>query len=101
MFYKITSAEVLHQNFKAKTMNTYNAEIQDLNQTLIYELTKAIALPQAKWAHFAFFEHLPQINLAPRVTFGELITGTHEHMLTEIEYAACRTRAKHMTWAHV
>ena len=40
-------------------------------------------------------------DLIPHVTFGELITGTQEHMLTEIEKAACRTLAKHMTWANV
>jgi hypothetical protein len=40
-------------------------------------------------------------DLAPRVTFGDCIVGNHEHMLVEIEQAACRTLAKHMAWAHV
>jgi hypothetical protein len=41
-------------------------------------------------------------GLTPRVTFGEVITGrSHEHMLAEIEKAACRTLNKHMTWSHV
>jgi hypothetical protein len=40
-------------------------------------------------------------DLTPRITFGELITGHHEHMLAEIEGAACRTLLQHMTWAHV
>ena len=40
-------------------------------------------------------------DLTPRITFGELVHGTHEHMLAEIEQAACRTLAQHMTWAHV
>ena len=40
-------------------------------------------------------------DLTPRVTFGELVKGNQEHMLVEIEQAACRTLAKHMTWAHV
>ena len=40
-------------------------------------------------------------DLIPRVTFGELITGTHEHMLVEIEQAVCRTLVKHRNWAHV
>jgi len=41
-------------------------------------------------------------GLTPRVTFGEVITGrSHEHMLAEIEQAACRTLDKHMAWSHV
>jgi len=40
-------------------------------------------------------------DLCPRVTFGEIVVGTHEDMLAEIEQAACRTLVKHMTWAHV
>jgi hypothetical protein len=41
-------------------------------------------------------------GLTPRVTFGEVVIGrSHEHMLAEIEQAACRTLNKHMTWSHV
>ena len=39
-------------------------------------------------------------DLVPRVTFGEVIAGNiHEHMLADIEHAACRTLEQHMTWA--
>ena len=38
-------------------------------------------------------------GLTPRVTFGEIIRGNnHEHTLAEIEHAARRTLANHMTW---
>jgi hypothetical protein len=38
----------------------------------------------------------------PRVTFGEVLTGNHhEHVLAEVEQAACRTLEKHMAWKHV
>jgi acyltransferase-like protein len=41
-------------------------------------------------------------GLTPRVTFGEIVTGkNHEHMLTEIEQAACRTLDQHMNWKYV
>jgi len=41
-------------------------------------------------------------GLTPRVTFGEVVKGnSHEHMLAEIEQAACRTLTHHMTWEHV
>ncbi len=41
-------------------------------------------------------------NLAPRVTFGEIIQGNdHAHSLAEIEHAALRTLAKHMAWTVV
>ncbi|HEY5729840.1 MAG TPA: 1-acyl-sn-glycerol-3-phosphate acyltransferase [Anaerolineales bacterium] len=38
-------------------------------------------------------------GLTPRVTFGEAIHGQkHEHMLSEIEDAACRILQSHMSW---
>ena len=41
-------------------------------------------------------------DLTPRVTFGEILTGNnHEHMLAEVEQAACRTLEKHMSWKYV
>jgi hypothetical protein len=41
-------------------------------------------------------------GLAPRVTFGEVVAGkSHEHMLAEIEQAACRTLNRHMEWEQV
>lgn len=41
-------------------------------------------------------------NLTPRVTFGEILTGSnHEHLLAEVEQAARRTLRRHMTWAQV
>ena len=41
-------------------------------------------------------------GLTPRVTFGEVIKGnTNEHMLAEIEQAACRTLSQHIAWKHV
>ena len=41
-------------------------------------------------------------DLVPRITFGEILTGNnHEHMLAEVEQAACRTLQKHMTWKPV
>jgi len=41
-------------------------------------------------------------DLKPRVTFGEVLAGNHhEHVLAEVEQAACRTLARHMTWKHV
>jgi len=41
-------------------------------------------------------------DLTPRVTFGEILTGdNHEHVLAEVEQAACRTLEKHMAWKHV
>jgi len=41
-------------------------------------------------------------GLTPRVTFGEVVTGrSHEHILAEIEQAACRTLNQHMAWSHV
>jgi hypothetical protein len=41
-------------------------------------------------------------DLAPRVTFGEVLIGNHhEHLLPEVEQAACRTLERHMAWKHV
>ena len=41
-------------------------------------------------------------DLTPRVTFGEVLTGNHhEHVLAEVEQAACRTLARHMAWKHI
>jgi hypothetical protein len=41
-------------------------------------------------------------DLTPRVTFGEVLSGSnHEHVLDEVEQAACRTLEKHMAWKHV
>ena len=41
-------------------------------------------------------------DLEPRVTFGEILTGNNqEHMLAEVEQAACRTLEKHMAWKYV
>lgn len=41
-------------------------------------------------------------DLTPRVTFGEILSGNHhEHMLGEVERAACRTLEKHMAWKRV
>ena len=41
-------------------------------------------------------------DLTPRVTFGELLSDNyHEHVLAEVEQAACRTLEKHMSWKHV
>jgi hypothetical protein len=43
-----------------------------------------------------------KFDLTPRVTFGEVLTGDHrEHVLAEVEQAACRTLEKHMAWKHV
>ena len=41
-------------------------------------------------------------DLTPRVTFGEILTGNNrEHVLAEVEQAACRTLEKHMSWKYV
>jgi hypothetical protein len=41
-------------------------------------------------------------DLRPRITFGEILTGNnHEHVLAEVEQAACRTLEKHMAWKYV
>jgi hypothetical protein len=41
-------------------------------------------------------------DLTPRVTFGEILCGDHhEHVLAEIEQAACRTLEEHMAWKYV
>lgn len=41
-------------------------------------------------------------DLRPRVTFGEILTGnSDEHVLAEVEQAACRTLEKHMAWKYV
>ena len=41
-------------------------------------------------------------DLTPRVTFGEILTGNNrEHVLAEVEQAACRTLKKHMSWKYV
>jgi Acyltransferase len=41
-------------------------------------------------------------DLTPRVTFGEVLTASnHDHLLAEVEQAACRTLEKHMAWKHV
>jgi len=40
-------------------------------------------------------------DLMPRVTFGDVLTGNHQHVLSEVEQAACRTLEKHMAWKHV
>jgi hypothetical protein len=43
-----------------------------------------------------------KFDLSPRVTFGEILAGNnHEHVLAEVEQAACRTLEKHMAWKHV
>lgn len=41
-------------------------------------------------------------DLTPRVTFGEILAGNHhDHVLAEVERAACRTLEKHMAWKRV
>ncbi|HJS17498.1 MAG TPA: 1-acyl-sn-glycerol-3-phosphate acyltransferase, partial [Anaerolineales bacterium] len=41
-------------------------------------------------------------DLRPRVTFGEILSGTNpERVLAEVEWAARRTLERHMAWAHV
>ena len=42
-----------------------------------------------------------KFDLTPRVTFGEVLSGHHKHVLAEVEQAACRTLEKHMAWKHV
>jgi hypothetical protein len=43
-----------------------------------------------------------KFDLTPRVTFGEVLCGDRrEHVLAEVERAACRTLEKHMAWIHV
>ena len=41
-------------------------------------------------------------GLTPRVTFGEIVSGTnHENILADIEHAARRTLSQHMAWGRV
>lgn len=41
-------------------------------------------------------------GLRPRVTFGELVSGTnHENMPADVEHAASRTLERHMAWNNV
>lgn len=41
-------------------------------------------------------------DLTPRVTFGEILSGSNQdHVLAEIERAARRTLERHLTWTHV
>jgi hypothetical protein len=41
-------------------------------------------------------------GLTPRITFGEIITGSnHAHLLATIEHAARRTLQRHLSWKYV
>lgn len=41
-------------------------------------------------------------GLTPRVTFGDVVSGTiHENILADVEHAARRTLDRHMTWNNV
>ena len=66
-------------------MNKHDDEIHTLKETLIYELTKAFALPQNAWAK----------NIV-RIMFGQVAQAA-----AEIEEAARRSLQNSMSWARI